>query len=281
MADTAITWGGLTIGGGGDYHVTGITGWDDLDQIDNALDQARVRGHGDHPGPLYSRARIVTVTGEIANRASRDALAAALIAASPVSSDVSDLTVQTFGQSLTAGARLLRRSLPVDEDYASGKIPFTLQWRCPDPRRYGVARSVSTGLPTSGGGLVYPLTYPLAYGAAGNPGQLTLANEGSCDASIVFDVAAGSTGGLPQGFQISAGGQRITYPTAVPPGQDITIDTDTGTVLAEGTADRRGELTSADWLIVPDGGSLIVQFTSLGGGDTDSLLTATWKPTSW
>jgi hypothetical protein len=54
---------------------------------------------------------------------------------------------------------------------------FALQWKCPDPLRYGVAQApVSTGSAHVGGGLVYPLVYPLTYGTAGTPGQVTLTN---------------------------------------------------------------------------------------------------------
>jgi hypothetical protein len=180
MTDTLVTWNGFTIGGGGDFHVEEITGWDDLPDF-TSYDTPRSRGHGDHAGSQFIRARIVTVSGSIANRAARDALAQALISASPVETDaVDDLTIETFGQSLTAGARLIRRSLPVGENYAAGAVPFALQWKCPDPLRYGpVQAAASTGLPTSGGGVVYPLVYPLTYGAAGTPGQLTLTNDGT------------------------------------------------------------------------------------------------------
>jgi hypothetical protein len=91
-------------------------------------------------------------------------------------------------------------------------VPFALQWRCPDPLRYGSSQSYGPiGLPTSGGGLVYPLVYGLTYGTQGTVGQLTLTNAGTADASVVFTV----TGSLPLGFQISSSdGQRLTFPEA-------------------------------------------------------------------
>lgn len=288
MADTEITWRGLTLGGDSPYIVQSVAGWDDLADL-NDLSQARVRGHGDHVGDLYSQARIVTVTGKIADVDQRDALAEALRRRSTVRSALDDLTIETLGQRLTAQARVLRRSLAVGETYAVGEVPFSLQFRCPDPLRYGPAKTASTGLPTAGGGMAYPLTYPLTYGSPGASGQIVLTNTGDADAGIVFDVVAGATTGLPFGWEVSAAGQRITYPTAVPPGQDIAVDTAAGTVLAEGTADRAGELTNSDWLLVPAAdpdtglpGTLTVQFTSLGGTyDPGTLLTATWKDTTW
>lgn len=279
MTDTAITWRGITIGGGGNYHVEEITGWDDLPDI-TSYDQPSARGHGDHPGDQFARARIVTASGTIASPAARDALALALSAVSPVSSTVEDMTVQTFGRVLTAGARLIRRSLPVGENYAAGVVPFALQWKCTDPLRYDVPQTAGPiGLPTSGGGLVYPLTYPLDYGTSSTPGMLTLANDGTADTSVLFTVS----GPLPSGFEISSGdGQRLTYLDPLFAGDVLTLDTATGAVLLGGTADRRASLTNADWMQVPAGGTLSVRFSSLGGAyDPAATLTATSRPAYW
>jgi hypothetical protein len=48
-------------------------------------------------------------------------------------------------------------------------------------------------------------------------------------------------------------------------GETLTIDTGEGTIVAEGTADRRGNLTVADWIQVPPLSTITLQFTSLGG----------------
>jgi Phage tail protein len=274
VADTEITWRGLTLGGDSPYVVQSVSGWDDLPEV-RSLSAARARGHGEHVGDQFGGARIVTVEGKVAGGA-RDELVRALQDAAPVSSDLEPLTVNMFGRHLTAGARVVRRALTVGLTYGVGETPFALQWRCPDPLRYGPARTASTGLPTSGTGLAYPLTYPLDYGTLGNPGQITLANEGTADAPVVFDV----TGPLG-GFEISAGGRRITYPTAVPAGQTVTVDTGAGTVVVEGTSSRRAHLTAADWLHVPAGTALTVQFTSLGGTDPAATLTARWSAAYW
>lgn len=273
MADGEITWGGLVLGGDTDYAISEISGWEDLADVTD-LSVARVRGHGDHVGDIYARGRVVTVMGQIADSVDRDALAQALRAATPVSSEVTDLSVDLLGQALTAGARLVRRTVTIARTYDVGEIPFALQWRCPDPLRYGQSQPpVSTGLPTSSGGLSYPLAYPLDYGTAGTPGQVTLTNEGTAPAPFVFEVFGGSTTGLPGGFELSAGTQRLVYPTAVSPGETLTGDTAAGTLVAEGTADRRGFLTVADWMQVPAGGSLTIQFTSLGGFDAAASFT--------
>jgi hypothetical protein len=90
------------------------------------------------------------------------------------------------------------------------------------------------------------------------------------------------TGPLPSGFELSAYGRRLLYPVAVPAGQTVTIDTAAGTVVVEGTANRRAELVVADWLTVPAGSTSTVQFTSLGGAyDPAAIVTATYASAWW
>jgi hypothetical protein len=277
VADLEIAWGGLTIGTeGGPYIVEELSGWDDLPEV-TSYDTPRSRGHGDHVGDQFARSRVVTVSGSIANRAARDALALALQTVTPVTSTVEDLSIETLGRSLTAGARLIRRALPVTENYASGLIPFALQWKCPDPLRYGPELSASTGLPSSSGGLAFPVTFPANFGATGDLGLITLPNDGTAATPVRFTVS----GPLSGGFELSGDGGRIAYPVEVPAGQAVTIDTGRGSVLVEGTSDRRASLTAADWLQVPAGGSLTVQFTSLGAYDAAATLTAQWRPAYW
>lgn len=279
MSDTEITWRGLTLGGDTGYIVSEVSGWDDLPDL-NTYDQPRSRGHGDHVGDQFAHARIVTVHGKIADVSSRNDMARALQAVTTVSSAIEDLTVDFLGRQLTAGARVIQRSLAIGMNYSVGEIPFALQWKCPDPLRYGAARAaVSTGLPSSGGGLDYPLTYPLTYGTAGDPGVLTLTNDGSADAPIVATVS----GPLPSGFEVSSGGQRLRYELPVAAGETITFDTGEGTVVTQGTADRRGFLTVADWIQVPAGSSITLQFSSLGGAyDPAAVLTVpAFRSASW
>lgn len=279
MGDTEVVWAGLSMGGGGPIHIDSITGWDDLPDIES-LDQPRSRGHGDHPGERYSRSRIVTVTGSIATRSARDELAQAILDATPVESvDLDDLEISTFGVTLRAQGWLARRSLPVGDDYPSGKVPFQLQFRCPDPLRYGAEVIVSTGLPSSGDGMSFPIAFPIFFGALGATGQIVLSNPGSADAAILFEAL----GWLPLGFEAAAaGGGRLLYSAEVPSGQVVAIDTAEGTALVEGTADRRANLIVADWLIIPRKGSLTVQFSSLGGAfDAAARLSARYAPAYW
>lgn len=266
MGPTSVTWRNLVLGTGesADYRILSITGWEGLPAA-RYEKQPRARAHGAHSTQVWSDERIVTVEGFSSVRERRDEVLAALMAELTYGAGEEALTVTHAGRTLTAQAQLLRAD-PVTERMlwgGPGRFGWVAQWRCPDPLRYGPAgAAVSSGLPTSGGGLVYPLAYPLDYGTPGDTGQITVVNDGTAPAPIAFRV----TGSLPLGFEISADtGERLVYVETVPAGQTLWGDTGTGTLLAEGTSERRGNLTVADWMQVPPKSSITLQFTSLGG----------------
>jgi len=282
LASTSVQWRDLTFATGeaATYRITSLEGWAgrSAPRYDK---QNRARAHGSHPSPVYADERIVTVEGRSWSQDDRDAVLLALEQRMTFDGGEEPLTITLAGRELTAFAQFLRCDpILTPNEWGIGRFGWIAQWRCPDPLRYGPVQSaVSTGLPTAGGGLVYPLTYPLSYGSAGTPGQVTLTNDGTAAAPIVFTV----TGSLPAGFEVSASGQRLVYPVPVPAGETLTVDTAAGTILAQGTADRRGNLTVADWITVPPLSSITLQFTSLGGAyDPAAQLTVPgFRSASW
>jgi hypothetical protein len=282
---TSVIWGDLTVGAdpASGQTITSIEGWENLpgSRYDNIQ---RARAHGSHPSPVWSDQRLVTVTGTSYSQDQRDALLLEL-QASMVYGDEADvgepLTITLAGRTLTATGQLLRCDPTVAAgSWNYGLIGWVAQWRCPDPLRYGPEKTATTGLPTSGGGLVYPLTYPLAYGAASNPGQITLANAGTAAAPIVFDV----TGPLPSGFEISAAGAAGSPTRSASPrgrhhrGHRRRHRPRRGHRRPPRRAHQRRLAAHPQGR---DGGSVTVQFTSLGGYDPAATLAAAWKDTYW
>lgn len=273
MQPTTITWRDLTLATGwdADYRLTALEGWEGRPPS-RYEKQNRSRAHGAHSSPVWADERIVTVEGRTWTETERDVLFAELDARFTFDGGEEPLTVSVAGRTLTAGAQLLRFDPAIVRgEWGIGRFGWVAQWRCPDPLRYTLpGTALATGLPTDGGGLSYPLGYGLDYGAAGDPGRIVITNPGTAPAPVMFQV----TGPLDGGFELSTiTGQRLTYPVPVPAGEVISIDTATGAVLAQGTADRRSNLTHADWIQVPAGSSTTVQFTSLGAYHADALLT--------
>ncbi|SNR33144.1 phage tail family protein [Blastococcus mobilis] len=288
MGPTSILWGGLTLATGqdGPYRLTSLEGWEELPPA-RYDKQSRTNAHGAHPSRVFSDERLVIVEGFCWSATERDALLAQLQAATPFQDDEQPLTVTAAGRTLSASAQLLQaRPMLLKGQWGIGRFGWLLQWRCPDPLRYGPPRTVATPLPAPGGGLQYNLykTGFLDYGQPGTLGRVTLTNAGTAPAPILFGVR----GGLEQGWEISAAGDRLRYVAPVPSGQVIEVDTAVGTVMVEGTASRRSSLVISDWLYVPraapDGtpGELTVQFTSLGGSrDPAAELSATSSDVYW
>ncbi len=290
MGPTAVQWRSLVLATGADapYRLLSLEGWEELPPA-RYEKQARLNAHGAHRSAVYSDERLVVVEGFSWSAAERDELLRELRAATVFGEgdDTEPLTVTAAGRTLTAGAQLLQaRPMLTRGEWGVGRFGWLLQWRCPDPLRYGPPDTDSTGLPTVGGGLTYPLTYPLQYGAVGATGRITLTNPGTAEAPMVLTVR----GPLPQGFEVSDDrGRRLTYAAPVPDGQTVELDTAAGTVMVEGTASRRGNLSHADWLTVPaadpftdEPGVVTLQFTSLGGDNDAAVeLSATWSETTW
>ncbi|TFV91411.1 hypothetical protein [Blastococcus sp. CT_GayMR16] len=290
MNPTSGQWRDLVFGAGTDFRVRTVEGWEDLPPS-RYEKKSRTQGHGAHPSKVWGDERIVTVEGWCWSSAERDAQLAAFQRRMTFDGGEEPLAITVAGRTLTAWAQLITaRPMLIRGEWGLGRFGWLVQWRCPDPRRYGAIHTLSTGLPTSGGGLVLPMFsgapgVGLDFGALGNTGQIVLPNAGTAEASILFKVR----GELPQGYEISATGQRLTYPVAVPPGQVVELNTADGSVLVEGTASRRGNLTVADWMQVPpadatDGtaGTLTVQLTSLGGAyDAAAQLEALVVDTYW
>lgn len=292
MNPTSLLWRDLTLATGRDapYRIHTLEGWEDRPPA-RYDKQPRSRGHGTHRSTLYSDERTVTVEGWCHSAEERDELLFGLqaVGAYAEDDDTEPLTVTAAGRTLWAGGQLLEaRPMLTRGQWGIGRFGWLLQWRCPDPLRYGAARtSEPVGLPTAGGGLTYPLSYPLSYGAAGSTGRVTLTNAGTAPAPVVLAVR----GDLPGGVELSsaATGERLTYVAPIPGAQVVEFDTAAGTVLVEGTSSRRAALTAADWLHVPardrrtgEAGELTVQLTSLStvtaGG---AQLTATTQDTYW
>lgn len=151
-----------------------------------------------------------------------------------------------------------------------------------DPIKYGQSRVVSTGLPTAGGGLEYPLHSPagaLFYGANGNLGRVTLSNAGT--AAVWPSVVV--SGGLTAGFYIQRldTGQVVRYDRVVPDGSTLSIDFRTGEVLVDGISDGSTYLTRSEFFSIGPGVSADVQFNAIGGSSGTPMAAFTISDGYW
>ncbi|MEU0675484.1 hypothetical protein ABZ330_21835 [Streptomyces sp. NPDC006172] len=142
--------------------------------------------------------------------------------------------------------------LPVAEsDYeATYSVPLI----APDPRRYGDEVLTELYLPSSTGGLTFPITFPISFGATVISGTARLDNPGTIAAPLRL-VVYGPVSQPQITVTDDAGGTwTLAYSGDVAAGDWLDIDTEAATVLYNGQASRRS-LLSGDWPAVPAGGA--------------------------
>ena len=144
-----------------------------------------------------------------------------------------------------------------------------------DPLIRGSLLSIATGAPSTSGGLVWPATWPANWDATVSSGRLTLENDGSEPASILWRI----DGPVIDPYLIDiATGQTLRTNITLAAGEFITIDTATHRVLAQGDpfASRRDRVYG-DWFDARPG-TTQVQFGATSPGPS-AQVTASWRPT--
>lgn len=274
--DYQLDLDGLLVGQGTEFGLKYLKGWRGQPPM-RTSDVPRANAHGVFEGEDLADARLVEFAVDVLTASPANLLA---LQRRTIPGRRMTLWVRTPGEPpLSAQVRARRAPVDVDVAFELGLTEVVVQLAAPDPRRYALAAGPGpVGLPTSGAGLVYPLVYPLDYGALGATGQTQLTNNGTADAPVVLVV----TGPLPMGFEISSGARRLRYPVEVPAGSSIRLSSADGSVLLDGASDRRRDLTVAQWFGVPALSTVALQFVSLGGAyDPAAQLTATVTPAYW
>lgn len=291
LSCTTVQWRGLVLSSdraASPFGVRTLAGWDERPDV-RLTSIARPAAHGRLSGSALADERIVTLAGQIVSP-DRDALlweldAAMYLAEPGAPSEI--LTVTRAGRTLYADAQLTAFRTPTDGEWASGKVPYAIEWRCADPLRYGDPIAPSTGFPTSVGGLRYDLYTDgaggdlgfLDYGEASASGVVTLSNPGTAAVPVLLQI----TGPIPsQGFDVIqvGSGKRLTFEDPVGSGSVLVMDGATGAAVIDGNADRAGQLTWRDWPVVPPRSSIQLLF-SPRGPRSDATMTAVFRPGWW
>jgi hypothetical protein len=154
---------------------------------------------------------------------------------------------------------------------------YSIQIVATDPLKYGDLVTASTLLPTSTGGLTYPVTYPLTYTGVSNTGVLSVTNGGNTQAPVWLRI----DGPIPAGgWTVTHVGKRqsLSFATslALAAGEFVTVDMQRREVLAQGQAARAGYVTSRGWFTL-DPGDNDIAFSAQNYSAT-AQLTVTTKP---
>lgn len=266
---------GLLLGEGTPYGVVNLDGIDDLPEI-RSFDDPRAGDHGSYRGNDLAGSRVITVTLDIVATAGTtfDAAVNALQAATVLQAVETAFAFQRPGKvKQQALARPRRRSLPNDLAFQLGFGTAVLQLAASDPRLYAQALSTGvTGLPSAAGGLTFPATFPLTFGAVSSANTILAVNAGNFGARPVLVM----TGPVDTPTVLhTTSGRYLTFAISLAAGDTLTVDLDAKSVLLNGTASRRSALSadSSWWELAP--GNNTVQYNA--AATTASTLTMTWR----
>jgi hypothetical protein len=184
--------------------------------------------------------------------------------ADPVRGPLSSIGVRVAG----------KITFPIEDE--NGVASVTIPMKAKDPKRYGPLVSVSTGLPTGGTGITYPITYPLNYGTLGNPGTVQLENPGNAASVVELQITGGLSGGFDLYAQETSAHKR--FERLIPPDSVIVLDQMNGRALIDGDNDVTRDLTYDDLIVVPPKGLVTIQFNAIGTPTGTPTLTASMRP---
>lgn len=229
-----VQYGRMLLGAGTSAGWRELVGWRDLPELD-VDDEPRAQGHGAYPGRTLAGSNTTTFTFLLRGRP-EDKLAdlATLEAHTQPDGTERPLVVHDGDGPSLRWARVIGRTIPQGRHFRHEPLECSVQWRAADPRRYSTTEAtVTVGLSGSTGGITYPETYPLEYGESFS-GDATVTHAGTADAP----VAVTFVGPLTDPALVSDRGWTVALDTELAAGETITVDTRTGTVLLDGTADR-------------------------------------------
>ena len=279
-SDWQIEWRGVLLGTGTPYGWQKLEGWLELPGARMA-NSPRPSRHGTYAGQLLADERVITY--EFVMHSAYSAFAPAVdvlrqATALEEAPDEEPLVIQLSGTSWQSMVRCTRRALPVERTYAAQAAPGAIQWVATDPLLYspGAALSASTGLPqASGGGLTFPLVFPLLFGAGSSGGEMAVVNTGTVTSWPTWTITGPVTG--PTITNVDTGESLSFDPTfTVASGQTMTIDADSRTVTVGGI-NRRDRLFTAQWFGLRRGVSTRIRFDSAGAYDPAAQLTVAYR----
>ena len=212
-----------------------------------------------------------------------DSLADAITAAERLSAIAAGvpvlMTVEDPLRTTSRWVSVRRVTLPPDVG-AFASFDFSIDVLATDPLRYGEPVSTFTGIPVSGGGLLWPLgTTALEFwdwGDDGASGRVSITNVGTADVWPTLTVE----GGVAEGFVATNvdSGMTIRFVRPIPAGSSVSINQRTGSASIDGQSDVGGFITERGFFFIPAGATQQIQFAPLGAITGTPKFTVTLSP---
>ncbi|MCU1617797.1 MAG: hypothetical protein JWO98_5337 [Frankiales bacterium] len=279
---SGIVFTGTNIAAGWIYDDKSLDSWYSLPSIVATLNK-RPNAHGDYsPDQLFAEGAVLTTQGQYFGTSRADAVAAY----SKITGLFNEgfMTTQTVEDELGVNSRaVFVKGVDITWGHDS-HFSFTVSAVAPDPRRYGLTFSQTSGLPSGSSGLVWNLgTSPSGlfwdWGTPGQLGQLAYTNAGNATTYPVIAVGAG--GAFSNGFRVTEieTGRELTYGAATNTNDVVTLSCRTHRARING-GDVTGMLASREWFDIPAHATRHYQLDTLGGTTGTPTFTLTSAPAS-
>lgn len=235
----------------------------------------RSRSHGSWSGEAWLRPRTVALTGHMQ---CNDPVALSLAAdrlMDAVALTSVPLQVSEAGRVRTM---MVRRS---DEVLLQAVSDTAWQWSvqvtADDPRKYGQSVTVSTALPSTSGGLTFPLTLPFTIGATTVDGSVSIVNDGNIASPLTVRFDGPVVG--PKVVHVQTQRAWAATGATLGAGEFWTVDMDRRTVLAQGQSSRAGYVTERGWLeLLPGANDFVFSADTYSGSALMTVTAASaWK----
>jgi len=165
---------------------------------------------------------------------------------------------------------------PVDQNYGYGQISIVSQWTCPDGLLYdAIPASASCGLANPTTGATFPLTFPLSFGSSVG-GSLQITNAGKYYANPFFVIHGPCNTPTIQNLVT---GQQIQLNMVLAASDVVTVDTQSGVVTLNGTANRNNAVDISTTMFTIPAGTASIGFSSIDSVAVNATLTAYVLPT--
>lgn len=266
--DDSITFRALPDNGGFVYDNETLQRWYEPAEADPDVD-GRPNANGSYGlGQVFTAEHRPIIVGQYYGTSSIDAKAQRqrLIAMRNEGNPILMTVKDESGVSTRREVWLVDYAAPFAADFSH--FTFDLDMIAPDALRYGTESSDSDGMPTQGSGLVWNLgTAPSGlyfdWGTPGNPGQISLTNEGGAASPPRIEV--GGPGAINGGFRITEieTGRELTFSRTLGLADTVVFDSRTQRATLNG-GDVTGLMTARQWYSIPKGATRRYQITPLG-----------------
>lgn len=263
---------GVTDASGVKWTTKTLNWWSSPGSTLNAVQ--RPRGHGAWAGDAFLGPRRVEVSGSL--RAPSEAAWSEAVDRLHVAASLYETVLMVAESDRTRWCNVRREDEVLVRRLSPTYAEWSVQLLATDPRMFGDSVTETTGLPSSSGGVTFPLTFPLTFSATTVTGQVTLTNVGNETGPLLIRIDGPSNPSDPPlvGPVVThvASGLSLVFSTSLTLGygEFITVDPEARQVLAQGQSSRSGWVTGRGWPGFEPGVNTY-SFSAVGGSPSASM----------